>query len=299
MAETHPTLPFTPRIIDGGTGTELERLGVPMSSSAWSGEAVLSHPQVLRDVHQSFLDAGADLIIANTFAAALHNLESADLADKFEQINTDAMHIVKEVIAASGKPCIAASGISTSTFSGSLDYSRLPSGNEAIAYYARQAAIQTKAGSELIILEMMRDIEQTTYALHGALQSGGPIWVGFSCFVGKNDTVFLLDTDIPLAQALAEIPLELAHGVGIMHTLIEHTPAALSLLKESWDGFTFTYPHAGHFIMPNWQFEDAITPEDFAKVGQKLAELGADAIGGCCGISARHIKELHAVLRKS
>lgn len=288
----NPSLPFTPRIIDGGTGTELERLGVPMNSSAWSGAAVLSHPDALRDIHQSFLDAGADILIANTFSTALHNLEAAGIGSEFERINTDAVHIAAGVASGSDRPCITASGISTSTFSGPLDYSRLPSGDAAVAYYGRMADIHVEAGTELVILEMMRDIEQTAYALEGALRSGVPVWVGFSCFEAQDGSVFLLDTDIPLSRALDELPLHTAQGVGIMHTLVEHTQASMAVLQRAWTGFTFAYPHAGHFIMPHWVFKDAMTPDDFAAVGHTLFESGVDAVGGCCGITPAHIAAL-------
>lgn len=263
-----------------------------MNTSAWSGEAVLSHPDTLAAIHRSFLDAGADVLIANTFSTALHNLQAAGIGDKFEAINHKAVTIVTDVIADSARPCIAASGISTSTFSGPLDYSRLPSGDEAVAYYARMADIHVQAGAQLIILEMMRDIEQTTHALHGALQAGVPVWIGFSCFAAEDGRIFLLDTDIPLERALAEVPLEESQGVGIMHTLVEHTPASVAVLKEAWDGFSFAYPHAGHFIMPNWIFKDAMTPDGFAEVGQSLYDSGIDAVGGCCGITPAHIAAL-------
>lgn len=279
-------------IIDGGTGTELERLGVPMNSQAWSAEAVLMHPNVLRDVHSAFLKAGADIIIANTFSAALHNLEAAGLGDRFEEINREAVLLAKEAIERGDHDATVASGISTTTFSGELDTLRLLSGDAAVAQYGRQAAIHVEAGAELIILEMMRDVEQTTYALEGALVSGVPVWIGFTCFTDKDGAVKLLDTNILLERALREIPLEKSAAVGIMHTLVEHSPTAVKILKEQWDGMTFAYPHAGHFVMPNWIFQDATTPEDFADAGMSLFDLGIDAVGGCCGITPAHIRAL-------
>lgn len=282
-----------PRIIDGGTGTELERLGVPMNGAAWSAEAVLTHPEVLRRVHASFADAGADLLIANTFSCSLHNLASAGLADRFETVNARAVEIAAEAARQAGHDCLTAGGVSTTTFSGPLEYSRLPEPDRAVDYYARQAAIQAGAGAELIILEMMRDVTQTACALEGALRTGLPVWVGFSCMTAPTGDVLLMDTDIPLAAALEAIDLRRAHAVGIMHTLIEHTPSALDVLQPAWDGPTFAYPHAGHFVMPNWIFRDAITPEEFAREGVALMNRGIDGVGGCCGITPAHIRALH------
>lgn len=284
-----------PRIIDGGTGTELERLGVPMNGVAWSAEAVASHPETLLQVHQSFLKAGAQLLIANTFAASLHNLEPAGLAAEYERINRDAVCILKKAVASEKKEAWIAGALSTTTFTGALDTSRLPRGDAAVSRYAKQAEIQAEAGAELIILEMMRDIDHTALALEGALRAGRPVWVGFSCAAAK-DGVFLLDTDIPLRRALAEIPLQTAQAVGIMHTLIEHTPAALDVLQPAWSGKTFAYPHAGRFRMPHWIFQDVISPEAFALEGKALLDRGVDAVGGCCGISPAHIRAFHDLL---
>ena len=288
-----------PIIIDGGTGTELERRGVPMNCTAWSAEAILTHPEILAEIHADFLEAGADLLIANNFACGLHNLEAAGLGDHFERVNTQSVAILRKVVEDACASCIAAGAVSTTTFSGALNYDMLPDGAAAVDYYARQAQLQADAGAELIILEMMRDITQTTAALQGALKTGLPVWVGFSTMQTEDGRTLLLDTDIPLPRALEEVPLADAAAVGIMHTLVEHAPPAVQLVKDAWDGPAFAYPHAGHFIMPNWIFEDAITPVAFAQAARDLAAMGLDAVGGCCGITPAHIRALSEDFREN
>lgn len=264
-----------------------------MNGAAWSAEAVLTHPEILLQVHASFLKAGARMLIANTFSCGLHNLRMAGLAHQFEAVNTRAVELAVQAVSLTGQESLIAGAISTTTFSGPLDYTRLPDGDEAIGYYARQAEIQRKAGAQLIILEMMRDIHQTAFALQGALATGLPVWVGFSCMQSPTGDILLMDTDILLQSALETIDLDAAQAVGIMHTLIEHTPAALDVLQNAWNGPTFAYPHAGHFVMPNWIFHDAITPEGFARAGLALLQRGVDCVGGCCGITPAHIQALH------
>jgi S-methylmethionine-dependent homocysteine/selenocysteine methylase len=286
----------SPRIIDGGTGTELERRGVPMHGHAWSAGAVLSHPNVLLAVHRDFLCAGADTIIANTFSASEHSLAHAGLGEHFEAINRAAVRIALRAAASCPGGPIVAGALSTTTFTGALDYSRLKSGEAAVAQYARQATIQAEAGAELLFLEMMRDCEQTACALEGALRTGLPVWVGFSTFTGQDGAARLADTDIPLARALREVDLAGAAAVGIMHTLVEHTPLALDTLRASWSGTTFAYPHAGRFEMPNWIFQDVTTPEAFARMGLALFDSGVEAVGGCCGIGPEHIRALAGAL---
>ena len=58
-------------LIDGGTGSEVERQGAEMITGAWSGATALTHPDIVRDVHEQFIAAGAEVIFANTYALSL------------------------------------------------------------------------------------------------------------------------------------------------------------------------------------------------------------------------------------
>lgn len=75
-----------PIILDGATSTELERRGVPMDTGTWSGLAALSHPDVLRELHADYLRAGAEVIIANTYAAAPQHVAAAGFGDRAREI---------------------------------------------------------------------------------------------------------------------------------------------------------------------------------------------------------------------
>ena len=83
-------------ILDGATGTEIARLGAPMDSAAWCGVVNKTHPDLVRQVHENYLRAGADVIIANTFATCRHVLAGADLADETVAINTRAVELARE-----------------------------------------------------------------------------------------------------------------------------------------------------------------------------------------------------------
>ena len=66
-----------PIILDGAVSTELQRMGVPMSSDTWSGLAAITHPDVLRELHVRYLQAGAEVITANTYAARARSLKTS------------------------------------------------------------------------------------------------------------------------------------------------------------------------------------------------------------------------------
>ena len=75
-------------LIDGATGTELERAGVPTVKEAWTAATSLSHPEIVRQVHENYIKAGAQMIIANTYSCSRHLLEKAKLDQHFEELNT-------------------------------------------------------------------------------------------------------------------------------------------------------------------------------------------------------------------
>jgi len=281
-------------VIDGGTGTELERRGAPMNSRAWSAEAVLTSPDILLDVHRDFIMAGAQMIIANTFAATWHVLMDAGLGHEFEKINRRAVALARQAADEAGRDVAVAGSMSTTTFSdtGALDYSLLPGDQSAMDYYSRHAGILADAGADLIILEMMRDVEQTTYALRAAKAMGLPVWVGFSCEDGATGPPMLYGGSGPLEKAVVAVGSLAPHAVGVMHTQMAATKNAVSAITARWSGPVFCYPHMGVFEMPNWRFNDTVTPREFAEAASDWVRAGATVIGGCCGIGPEHIAEL-------
>ena len=278
-------------VLDGATGTELEKRGVPMDDAAWCAAALVTHPETVRRVHEDYIRAGADVVITNTFPTSRHVLEPAGLGDRFRELNELAVDLAKQAREnAAERPVYLAGSIST--FSARHDNSLQPSEVEARANYREQAEVLAGAGVDLITLEMLRDVRQAGYAVEGAAATGLPLWAGFSCKQRGDGTVVLWDGESTLAEALEEVPLSGVSVVSVMHTLVEDVPAALDEVAIGWDGLVGAYPHAGRFVMPNWQFTDEISPRDFGDESVKWLDAGALAVGGCCGIGPDHIRVL-------
>ena len=97
-------------LLDGGTGSEIERQGVRMDDLAWCGIAHMEQPEVVRQVHESYIRAGADVIIANTFGTAPHVIKRLGLEDQIAQINQSAVAVALAARDDSGRDvCVAAS----------------------------------------------------------------------------------------------------------------------------------------------------------------------------------------------
>ncbi len=281
-------------IMDGGTGTELEKRGVPMEEKGWSASSTISQPEILRQIHEEYIRAGADIIITNTFSTSRHVLDSCNLADKFELINATAARIAVEARDnAADRPIYIAGSISTTTFG-----EEQPTPAVALTNFNDQADILADNGVDFFVLEMMRDIEYTNIAHQAAKQTGLPVWIGYSTNVDDEGKVQLTYTQgtISFADALQTLSAKETPLVSVMHTLTEDIQPSLSVLKEKWSGPIGVYAHSGEFIMPNWKFIDIISPEAYAAEAQKWVAQGVQVIGGCCGIGPKHIQVLREIL---
>ena len=287
-----------PVVIDGGMGTQLEKSGVPMDGKVWSGRAVLSHPDAVRQAHEDFISAGAEVIIANTFAAARHMLEPGGLGDHVRDINLNAVklaqqardNIAEEPVAIVGSICEWAPTDDPKWHT-----------PEAVGSSTReQAELLAEAGVDLIALEMCEKSAFSIAATNAALEIGLPVWIGMSARTHKGcESLSVFDYEEldfeSLVKSLAGYP---AMMVNIMHTPIPDVDSAMEIVKQYWDGPVGIYPESGYFTMPNWQFVDIIEPDELAKTALTWIDNGARMVGGCCGLGPEHIAALRRALNQ-
>ena len=158
-------------ILDGAMGTELQRRGVPMDDVAWDAAALATHPDLVREVHEDYIEAGADVIITNTFATARHVLEPAGMGGQFRALNIRAVALAKEARDNVADRPVSVAG-SISTMSARNDRSYEPRAEKARDNYREQAEVLAESGVDVIALEMMRDLEQTSHAAEAAVATG-------------------------------------------------------------------------------------------------------------------------------
>lgn len=269
-------------IIDGGTGTELERRGVEMVDGAWCGAGGLDASDVLQRIHEDYIGAGAEVIVANTFASGRHICEQGGFGDKFESANRASVDAAMAARDTAG-PVVVAGSVSVTHQGGTL-----PSLDVLGRNHAEQAVILADAGCDMIITEMMRDIDHSNVLLNAIRPAGLPIWAGFSVLERDGET-WLWDETGPFDEGLGQIDLSGVDVVSIMHSEVEHIDGALDVLANHWSGPVGVYAQSGEFIPPNWQFIDTITPEDYNTAATRWSARGVQVLGGCCGIGPEHI----------
>ena len=279
-------------LLDGATGTELEKRGVPMNSKAWSAEAIVSHPEIVQAVHEDYIEAGVDVITVNSFSTARHMLLPAGLTGKFEQLNRAAVQLaVRARENAATTPVAIAGSIAPTTFCSDATKCYPPL-SEALSWYIEQAELMAECGVDVLLIEMIEDIEQGSLAVQAACSTGLPVWLGFSCRRNETGTIMLWERGQSLIEGVQAISRIGGSAAFIMHTEVSDTPEALAQLQTCWQGTLGAYAHSGRFIMPSWQFNNIISPADYAAVAEQWIKMGTTIIGGCCGIGPAHIREL-------
>ncbi len=283
-------------LLDGGTGTELERRGVPMDSAAWCGTAALEHQDAIRDLHEDYIRAGADAIITNTFATHRPLLEAAGLGDQVAVIVRRAVEAALEARERAGCPGVLVAG-SMSTMPANNIQGGYPPDDEQMAAYREQCGLLAEAGVDVIALEMMQFHERAVLAFRAARETGLPVWLGVSARKDPDsgaitpfnwpDESFeeLLDTLVPLGPSI----------VHVMHSEIAAVPEAVAMVQDRWDGPVGVYPESGYFTMPNWNFVDVIDPADLLEEARGWVAAGVQIVGGCCGLGPEHIRALGAL----
>ena len=278
-------------LIDGATGTEAERRGVPQLDNAWNGGAALSHPDVLRQVHLDYLAAGAEMIISNSFATHRHALAAAGEEDRFEAYNRRAVELAVEARAESGKAgALVAAGISYWSWIGGM-----PTAADMRRATEEQLGFMADAGADLVLLEMMIDQANLEITLEAAFTVGLPVWAGLTTGRHKDGHIILRKGDAlaPAVTACAQAGVEL---INIMHTEVEFVEDSIAAIRQHWNGPIGAYAHSSTEIDKKWVFDDVISPADYCRYADSWKRQGISLIGGCCGIGANHIHALRKTL---
>ena len=284
-------------ILDGGISTELQRRGVPMDGMAWSAAALVTHPGHVREVHVDYIRSGADIITTNSFSTARYILEQAGLGDLTIELTRGSVLLAKEALQITEPPRDVLIAGAMSSWPPGDDFSRLPSPEEIDVAYTEQAEILAASGVDILLLEMVDHFGYTRAALAAAALTGLPVWLGLGCEVNAEEGVVTLhDTQ----RALEEEILSLA-GLGfslvsVMHTKPADVGQALAELSASWEGPKGAYAHSGGWAMPNWLWEDIISPEAYLGYAREWVASGTQVVGGCCGLGPDHIRLLRNML---
>ena len=273
-------------LMDGGMGSELGRRGMT-NPTTWSGGPMLTHPELVREIHEEYIEAGAEIIITNTFSTGRDVLGMVGLEDKIAQANRQGIEAAVQARANTGteESVVIAASVSTMAPKSHAD---VPVPYEkALETYREQLGELAKGGPDVAVGEMLVRISDTLAVIDAAEELGLPVWVGLS-LVQDGDELYLGIQDRhggeTLQDAMDAIKDRDIATVFVMHTLVDDTAPGLEIVKKSWSGTFGAYSHFAR--------SSPLDPQQYLEYAKGWSEQGALIVGGCCGTRPDHIKVL-------
>ena len=280
-------------ILDGGMGQELvARSGKP--TALWSVQALLDNPQWVRDVHDAYFIAGAQVATTNTYSVLPDRLESHDLSDRLEELQRAACQLAVDARDSHGSGKVAGS-LGPQGFSYQPD--KAPLAEQAAEAYRNICAIQQDY-VDIFIAETMSSVDQARGALMAMSQFDKQVWVALS--VDDSDGSKLRSGE-PVVEALPLLKEYGADAVLINCSVPEAVSVAIPLIVKSGipvgayaNGFTGIHANFNKIgaTVDLLKARTDLDPDAYATFAKQWAADGATIIGGCCEVGPAHIELL-------
>jgi len=278
-------------LADGATGTNLFAMGLE------AGEApeLLNEtaPGTIASLHQNFVDAGADIVLTNSFGGTRHRLKLHHAQDRVRELNKRAAEIARSVADKAGRKVIVAGSVGPTgellVPLGAMTY------EEAVDAFAEQIEGLKEGGAEVAWIETMSAPDEIRAAAEAAIRVGLPYTYTGSFDTAGRTMMGLLPKDIHgVVDGLSQAPLGVGAncGVGasdILSSLLDMTgakPEATVIVK-------------GNCGIPEFRGSEihySGTPELMADYVRLAVDAGAKIVGGCCGTSFAHLAAMRKAL---
>jgi homocysteine S-methyltransferase len=274
-------------VFDGAVGTRLYTKGIYINRSY--DELNLVSSDLVREVHEEYITAGADIIETNTFGATRHKLQSYGLESKLRDINIAAVKIARE---AAGERVFVAGAV------GPLGLRIEPYGptsfDEAKDMFKEQVEALLEGGVDLFVLETFSELPAIEQAIRAVRElSDLPIVAQMTIQMDGNTTFGT--TPKAFTKKLDELGVDvigLNCGMGPTHVL-----NALEIMRGVTDKPLSAQPNAGlPRDVQGRQFYMG-SPEYMAEFSRRFVQSGAKFVGGCCGTTPTHIKLIASAIR--
>ena len=308
-------------LMDGGTGTELQRRGVnvakgssitrrPYTSSkgvtteetlgVWSAAANVDAPSVVRNIHEDYLRLGADIIISNNFYTSRAMMAIVGEEDRWEEYTRLGGELAVQARDAVNAEAYVAGGFAP------------PYDGDLREEFEGQARVLAGAGVDVMLAEYMAGstvhdtpISDCVTAVDACAATGLPVFLGI-CNISDKGTLRRGESYQELVAALKGHAVD---GILLMCSRPEEISACLPNLRKAFDGPVGAYGNLNYAWEDNPKWGSSpdepfyvldigkYTPKRYAEFASEWKEMGAQIIGGCCGTTPDHIEALRPVVK--
>ncbi len=287
-----------PVLLDGGMGRELGLRGVEISKLIWSAQALVDAPDVVREVHTDYIQAGADVITTNTYCTLRTHLRKAGLEDRYEELNRLAGQLAVEGRDAADRPALIAGSLAPMFESYRPDLV-LPV-EQSEPHYREQAGILADY-VDFFICETMSKSDESLAAARAAASTGKPVWVSWNLHPTKHGHLRSGESIAEAVAALQGVPVTGFLANCCMPELID---AGIPNLVATGATYVGGYANTFYPTPDDWTLEDNtlenvrtdLEPAAYLEFVESWLTQGATVIGGCCGTRPAHIRAIADVL---
>ena len=288
MALDLKTFAASLRVTDGAWGTQLQNrgLGAGASPELWNVE----NPSAVQDVAESYVHAGSDVILTNTFGANRLVLSSHGLGNRAAELSEAGAAISRRAAGDDAKVFASIGPTGKIVMMGDV------AGEEISAAFAEQAAAVARGGADAIVLETFNELAELTLAIEAVRGACDlPVVASMTFASGpQGPRTMMGDSPGDLAAAAA---IEAADAIGAnCGAGPENYVALAALLAGATDLPVWIKPNAGLPRVVEGRTVFPMGPEQFAAFTGPLAEAGASFIGGCCGTTPEHLRAVRAAV---
>ncbi len=284
-------------------GQELINRGAGGNGVLWAAGALFESPATVRDIHEDYIKAGADIITTNSYSTIRHKFEAAGLMDRFAEMNQLAGQLAAEARAHCSRPVLIAGSLPPQR--GSYRPDRVGEFGEIEPLYREQAELLAPY-VDFFICETMSTAGEARAAAVGALTTGKPVWVSWTLKDTSKERAYpLLRSGERIDRAHAALE-DLAVSAFLVNcsmpeAITRAVPALVSLsdfpvgayangftpIPEQWD-------YQGNQSLPPARTD--LGPQAYAVHAARWIDAGARVIGGCCEVGPAHIKALNQLI---
>lgn len=294
-----------PILLDGGMGRELRSRGVEILDTIWSANALIVAPDAVREIHRNYIAAGADVITTNTYGVIRGELAKEGWEDRFADLNLFACELAKEAREQSGE---SGTGV---RIAGSLPPLRGSYRPDLVGPFAeiyplyQEQAFLLAPHVDLLLCETMSSGAEAYAAARAATETGLPVWVSFTLHENRSGRLRSGET---IAEAVAKLNGLTVSGVLANCSAPESITAAMPDVVATGVEVVGGYANTFVPVPEDWTLDGAgdtdgligmredLDPGSYGDVAARWLDLGANAIGGCCGTGPSHIARLRELI---
>jgi S-methylmethionine-dependent homocysteine/selenocysteine methylase len=297
-------LPFKSEIIllDGGLGRELIFRGVKLPKTIWSAGALLTDPDVVRQIHIDYINAGADVITTNTYGLNRNDLDKEEIGGRFSELNKLACNLAVEARDASQREVVIAGSLPP--LKGSFRPDLVGAIEEMRISYHEQAELLSPY-VDLFLCETMSSVAEGRAAAKAAAQTGKPVWVAWTL---HDDGSGRLRSGESLNEAI--VSLQDLNISGFLANCCSPESITKIIPELTHTRFDWVGGYANTFtpIPKDWTLDGDKDTDGFLSlrsdldsdnyVGHVAKWLtgGANVVGGCCGTRPSYTKKMRILI---